>query len=159
MRRKLRIGWFSFTCCEDSTILFVELLNDKFFEWKDKIDFAYFRTIKRNNEISNLDVAFVEGAVSNCEEEKKLKEIRKNAKRLVAIGSCAVLGSPSNQRNFFDDERLKEIAFIIERFKLKEKVSSVSEVVYVDDTVSGCPMNEETFVTVLEKYMKEFGVV
>jgi hypothetical protein len=26
--KRLVVGWFSFTCCEDSTILFTELLND-----------------------------------------------------------------------------------------------------------------------------------
>ena len=31
---KLVVGWFSFTCCEDSTILFTELLNDHLDEWK-----------------------------------------------------------------------------------------------------------------------------
>jgi hypothetical protein len=25
---RLVVGWFSFTCCEDSTILLTELLND-----------------------------------------------------------------------------------------------------------------------------------
>ena len=33
-QKKLKIGWFSFTCCEDSTIMFTEMLNDNFFEWK-----------------------------------------------------------------------------------------------------------------------------
>jgi len=32
--KKLKIGWFSFTCCEDSTIMFTEMLNDHFFAWK-----------------------------------------------------------------------------------------------------------------------------
>ena len=32
--KRLVVGWFSFTCCEDSTILFTELLNDHFDEWR-----------------------------------------------------------------------------------------------------------------------------
>ena len=38
--KKLRVGWFSFSCCEDSTIIFTELLNDHWQEWKDKIEFV-----------------------------------------------------------------------------------------------------------------------
>ena len=27
MGKKLAIGWFTFTCCEDSSIVFIELMN------------------------------------------------------------------------------------------------------------------------------------
>jgi hypothetical protein len=37
--KRLVVGWFSFTCCEDSTILFTELLNDHFDDWKKVIEF------------------------------------------------------------------------------------------------------------------------
>lgn len=36
--RKLAFGWFSFTCCEDSTILLTELLNDHLDEWTRVVD-------------------------------------------------------------------------------------------------------------------------
>jgi hypothetical protein len=41
--KKLVIGWFSFTCCEDSSIVLTEILNTKFFEWKKNIEFRYMR--------------------------------------------------------------------------------------------------------------------
>ncbi len=157
--KKLKIGWFSFTCCEDSTIVFIELMNDHYREWSNLIEFKYFRTLKNNNDMTDLDVAFVEGAIANYKEEEMLKEIRKNCKKLVAIGSCACTGSPSNQRNFFDDETRKEIQIILDRFGHREKVSPLSEIVQVDDFVPGCPMNEQMFLEKLNQYLKEFGVV
>jgi coenzyme F420-reducing hydrogenase gamma subunit len=51
-----------------------------------------------------LDVAFVEGAITNDADAKKLMQIRKNAKRLVAIGACAANGMPAAQRNTFPPE-------------------------------------------------------
>jgi coenzyme F420-reducing hydrogenase gamma subunit len=159
MDKKLKVGWFSFTCCEDSTVLFVELMNDKFFEWKNLLEFKHFRTIKKNNTLEDIDVAFVEGAISSYEDEEKLKEIRKNSKKLVAVGSCAVTGMPSAQRNFFDEERKSEIAPIMEKFKHRDKVVPVKEIVQVDDEVPGCGMLEDRFLEVLNKYLKEFGVV
>jgi hypothetical protein len=39
-RDRLVVGWFSFTCCEDSTILFTELLNDHLEEWKKVVEFS-----------------------------------------------------------------------------------------------------------------------
>ncbi len=158
MNKKLRIGWFSFTCCEDSTIIFTELLNKHYKEWLKKIDFVHARILRKDTGdiINQMDLAFVEGAISSKSQEKKLKKIRKNAKRLVAIGSCAVLGSPSNQRNFFNQKQLKEIKPILDKFKYKEKVQKLSEIVRVDDNVPGCPMNEKTFLNIMKEHLKFF---
>ncbi len=109
--------------------------------------------------MQDLDVAFVEGAISNYKEENSLKEIRKNCKKLIAIGSCACTGSPANQRNFFDSKTKEEIKFILERFDLRDQVSKLSEIVKVDDYVNGCPMDETTFLNKLDQSLKEFGIV
>ncbi len=156
---KLKIGWFSFSCCEDSTIIFTELLNDHFEEWSKLIDFQHVRVLKGKNKLEGLDVAFVEGAIANAEDAKKLKDIRKNCKKLVAIGSCAINGMPSAQRNQFDPKRKKEIEFLIKKFHLAKKVRNLEQVIKVDEKVPGCPMNESVFLSVVEKCLKEFKVI
>jgi coenzyme F420-reducing hydrogenase gamma subunit len=75
-KKKLRIGWFTFTCCEDSSIILVELMNKYYFEWKEKIDFRYCKMLKSKNSFDEFDVAFVEGAISNDYEKEKLLKIR-----------------------------------------------------------------------------------
>ena len=75
-------------------MVFIELLNERYSRWKDLIDFRYFRTLKSKNDMTDLDIAFVEGAISNTHEENLLKKVRNNCKRLVAIGSCAFLAAP-----------------------------------------------------------------
>ncbi len=156
---KLKIGWFSFSCCEDSTIVFTEMLNDHFKEWSKLIEFQHMRVLKSKNKLEGLDVAFVEGAIASASDAKKLRNIRKNCKRLVAIGSCAVNGMPSAQRNLFSKEMKKEIDFLIKKFKMARKVKHLSEIVKVDDQVPGCPMSEEGFLKVLDKYLKEFKII
>ena len=156
--RKLRIGWFSFACCEDSTIMMTELMNERWQEWKKKIDFAYARVLQSHNELRNIDVAFVEGAIATDEDAKKVKEIRANSKYIVAIGACAVDGMPAAQRNMFDIRTKKEIHVILARFKHREKVVPIKEIIKVDDFVPGCPMQEDLFLEKLSKYMKMFGV-
>jgi len=158
MNKKLRIGWFSFSCCEDSTIVFTEMLNDYFFEWKNFIDFQFVRILKSRNKLEGLDVAFVEGAIASKKHERKLKEIRKNCKKLVAIGSCAINAMPSAQRNLFDPERKKEIEFLVEKFHMAKEVHKLSDLVKVDDQVPGCPMDEKKFLNVLDKCLKEFNI-
>jgi NAD-reducing hydrogenase small subunit len=159
MKKKLNVGIFSFTGDEGCVIYFLEMLNERYKEWFELIDFKHARILKRKSIVKDIDVAFVEGAISSKKEEEKLKEVRNNSKRVVAIGSCAISGNPSNQRNFFNMETKQEIDFLLKRFNMNEKVLPISEFVKVDDVVPGCPMIEENFVEVLTKYLKEFNVV
>jgi thioredoxin reductase (NADPH) len=157
-KKKIRIGWFSFSCCEDSTIVFTEILNDYWDKWKGIIEVAHARVLKSKNDMSNLDIAFVEGAISNPKQEEEVKKIRENSKKVIAIGSCAVTGMPSGQRNEFDEERKREIAPIVEMFKYNPNVKKLSDVIKVDDSVPGCPMSEAGFIAAVDKYAKEFGL-
>lgn len=158
MSKKLSIGWFSFSCCEDSTIIFTEILNDYYKEWKDKIEFKSIGVLQKKSEIKDLDVAFVEGAITSKKQEDKLLEIRRESKKLVAIGACACVGMPSSQRNLFDEKTNQEIKNLLIRFQYADKVRKLSEVVLVDDQVPGCPMDENAFLQIVNKYLKEFGV-
>ncbi|MFA5776560.1 MAG: hypothetical protein WC988_03350 [Patescibacteria group bacterium] len=158
--KKLVVGWFSFTCCEDSTILLTELLNTYFDDWVKLVEFRYLKALKTKNSLDGLDVAFIEGAVSSESQANEVKKIRQNAKYVVAIGSCACTGMPSATRNSFTPEHItKKIKDYMCRFDYSEKVKKLEEIIKVDDKVEGCPMNSETFLAVLYKYLKIFGVV
>lgn len=156
--KKLRLGWFTFTCCEDSTIIFTELLNSQWQEWRDKLEFIHAKVLQTKNSWEKMDVAFVEGAISSNEQEEKLKKVRSLTKKLVAIGACACIGMPSSQRNALDETTKAEIAPYLLQFHMNDRVKAVEEVVKVDDKVHGCPMNEMAFLSVLGKYLKEFRV-
>ncbi len=158
--KKLIIGWFSFTCCEDSTILFTELLNDNLEEWKKLIEFRHVKVLKTNNSLENLDVAFVEGAISSEKQALEAKKIREHAKIVVAIGSCACTGMPSASRNEFVSEEINDrIKWYLSHFDYSEKVIKLEDVIAVDDKVNGCPMNAQLFIETVNKYLKHFGVV
>jgi coenzyme F420-reducing hydrogenase gamma subunit len=156
--KKLKIGWFSFTCCEDSTMVWIELMNQHLLDWKKMLEIRHARVLKKNNKLKDIDVAFVEGAITTESDAKKLMEIRKNSKKLVAIGSCAINGMPAAQRNMFNDELKEEIGLLIKRFKQTDRVRAIKDVVQIDDEVQGCPMEEDVFLKVLDKYLNEFGV-
>ena len=157
--KKLRIGWFTFTCCEDSTVIFTEIMNDHFEVWRKVLDVRHARVLQTKNILDELDVAFVEGAINSEEQETKLKEIRAKSKKLVAIGACACTGMPSAQRNAFPPELKDKIQFLLDRFNQGEKVKKLDEIVTVDERVQGCPMIEAAFLAVIDKMLKEFGIV
>lgn len=152
---KIKIGWFSFTGCEGCAIIFIELLNNHYKKWLSEIEFVHGRILKKETEeIKEMDIAFIEGAISSNSQEEKIKEIREKTKILIAVGTCATLGSPSNQRNFFDQNQLSEIKPILEKFNYKEKVVKINDVVKIDEVVPGCPMDEKFFLQIINKYLK-----
>lgn len=155
--KKLRVGWFTFTCCEDSTIIFTELLNTHWKDWKNNIQFVHAKVLQRVNHMEPMDVVFVEGAISTLAQEEKLKKIRALATKLVAIGACACTGMPSAQRNNFDSPTKAEIAALVARFHMSDRVKTIRDVVPVDAMVQGCPMDEKLFLKELNKYLVEFG--
>lgn len=155
MENKIKIGWFSFSCCEDNTVVMTEVLNDHWQEWKKIFDFRHFRVLKSKNIFDELDIAFVEGAVASPEQEKQIQEIRNISKKLVAIGSCAVVGLPAGQRNTFTPEQNEHINFLVARFGAFPQVKKVSEVVKVDVEISGCPMSPEVFLQKVNELVAE----
>lgn len=149
-----KVGFFSFTCCEGCTVVFLEILNKKFDEYMKKMKIINFRALKTNEKIKNLDLAFVEGAISTQSEIKKLKGVRENTKKLVALGSGACNGYPSNQRNKFDKKKQKEIQTLIKKLHQNKTIEPINKFVKVDDEINGCPVEEEDLIKKIEVYLK-----
>lgn len=158
-RRKLVVGWFSFTCCEDSTILLTELLNDHLDEWKKVVEFRHIKALRTQNSLEGLDVAFIEGAISSDSQAREVQQIRENAEYVVAIGACACTGQPSTSRNQFASEQINErIRWYLSHFDYGTEVRRLNEVIRVDDMVRGCPMKIPSFMQTLEKYLELFDI-
>lgn len=153
--KKIKIGWFSFSCCEDNTIVMTEVMNDHWQEWKKMFDFRHARVLKSKNIMDEFDIAFIEGAIASPEHEKKLKDIRGRSKKLVAVGACAIVGLPAGQRNSFTPEQKASIDFLTARFGALEKVLRVADVVAVDEEIPGCPMDPKVFLDKVNKLVAE----
>jgi coenzyme F420-reducing hydrogenase gamma subunit len=153
--KKIRVGWFSFSCCEDSTIVMTEVMNEHWQEWKQIIDFRHARVMKSKNLLDDLDIAFVEGAIASEDQARKLKKIRQVSKKLVAVGACAIQALPAGQRNSFSPDQKMQIEFLLARFSALPKVLRVSDVVKVDAELPGCPMDPNDFLTKLKNLIAE----
>jgi len=151
MNKKLRVGIFSFTGDEGCVITLTEILNDYLLKWQELVDIVYCRQLRNINDDTNLDIALVEGAIATEKELNRIKDIRANSKKVIAIGNCAIIGSPSNQRNNFPTNFQKEIQPMLDKWKHLPKVLSAKEVIAVDGEVHGCPMDEKLFVETFEK--------
>ena len=135
--------------------MFTELLNDHWQDWKKIFDFRHVKVLKKNNIFDEFDVAFVEGAIASPEHEARLKDIRERSKKVVAVGACAVTGLPASQRNTFTQEQKEAIQFLVDRFGALPEVKKVADVVAVDASVPGCPMNTDMFLKAVNSLVVE----
>ena len=137
-------------------MVMTEVMNDHWQEWKKIFDFRHVRVLKSKNIYDIFDIAFIEGALAGPEQEASVKDIRSRSKKLVAVGSCAVTGLPSGQRNNFTPEQREAIDFLVTRFGALPSVKKVSDVVTVDAEIPGCPMSPEVFLEKVNGLVEEF---
>lgn len=154
-KKKIAVGWFSFSCCEDNTIVMTEVMNDHWQEWREIFDFRHARVMKTNNIMDSFDIAFIEGAIASSKHEEKLKDIRSRSKKLVAVGSCAIVGLPAGQRNTFTPAQKESIDFLVTRFGALPSVKKVADVVTVDAEIPGCPMDPKIFLDKVNQLVSE----
>jgi len=90
------------------------------------------------------DIAFVEGSVTRSDEAERLKAIRKNAKVLVAFGSCACFGGVNQLKNRFRDSAwVKKQVYGEHTIDTNETAQPLDAVVPVDLRIYGCPVKKE----------------
>ncbi|MBF0585747.1 NADH:ubiquinone oxidoreductase [Prosthecochloris sp. N3] len=137
---KLKIGSFDFTCCEGCQL---QLANkeETLPEFLDLLDIRNFREIS-SERFDDYDIALVEGSISRSDEVERLQAIRKQAKILIAYGSCACFGGVNSLKNHFPpDECVHEVYgdSPVETLPVRR----ISDVVKVDFSIPGCPVSKD----------------
>jgi len=136
-----RVAFFELTSCGGCQL---KVLNHEgtlldFLSLVEVTDFREAMT-ERSHE---YDIAFVEGCVSRSDEVARLRQIRRNARTLVALGSCACFGGVPRMKNRFPDPGLLAREIYGEYPMATETVRALDEIVPVDLKVHGCPFPKE----------------
>ncbi|OLS27428.1 MAG: Sulfhydrogenase 1 subunit delta [Candidatus Heimdallarchaeota archaeon LC_3] len=114
------------------------------------IEITYWRLVQEEpKDETNLDIAIVEGSVSNNDENKELKKIRENAKIVIAIGACAHLGGVQGLRNIMNDNLVQKASYDDLSGIRAIPVKAIEDIIPVDYTIRGCPINKDEFGQIL----------
>ncbi len=142
---KPRIAIFSLTGCEGCSLAILEL-EDQLLALLDAVDIVNFRE-GMTERAWDIDIGFVDGAVSTPDDEREVKHLRECCSVLVAIGSCACLGGINTLKNHQDEADYRKYVYG-ERAAWFPTISArpVSAVVKVDYELPGCPMVKEEFL-------------
>lgn len=146
---KPRIAFFDFACCEGCQLTVLEL-GEALFDMFDGVEVVAWREVLSGGS-DTYDIAFCEGSIATRADLERIEKIRKRAKILVALGSCASIGCHNTLGNQWPTRvALEEIyGETLERFGVIQ-AQPVSAVVPVDYRVHGCPLSLPEFVEVFK---------
>jgi coenzyme F420-reducing hydrogenase gamma subunit len=148
---KPRIAIFDFACCEGCQLQIVNM-EDELLSLLEHVQPVEWREAM-SDQSDDYDIAIVEGSITREEDADRLREIRKRAKTLIALGACATLGGVNKLKNLFDVDEVKTEVYG-ESAKLpildSARVQALHEVVDVDYRIEGCPIDSRELAYVIK---------
>lgn len=144
MNGKPRVAFFEFTSCEGCQLTVVDTLQNHP-ELLDVIDIVQFREAM-SEKSDDYHIAFIEGSCTRPSDEAKLKQIRAQAKMVVALGACAHLGGVNAIRNTQNLSNVRQYVYgdKAEWFETYP-ARPISAVIAVDAVIPGCPIDRDEF--------------
>jgi NAD-reducing hydrogenase small subunit len=132
-------------------------MDERLIELTDKMELVYSPIVDTKEFPRDVDVALVEGAVSNVEQDELAHTIRRNSRIVVSFGDCAVSGNVTALRNRVTNEELLhrsyvELADVTPQIpreyetiaEMMKEARPLHEVIKVDAFVHGCPPTADT---------------
>lgn len=171
--QKVKTAFYWATSCGGCEEAVLDI-NEKILDVLEKIDILFWPVAVDTKyadvealEDKSLDVAFINGGISNSEQEEVVKLLHKKAKAIIAFGSCAHMGGIPGLRNLYSmDEGLEHVYFNTpstnnphktlpqEKYKMDggevelpalfPNVKTLEEVIPVNLYIPGCPPSPET---------------
>jgi coenzyme F420-reducing hydrogenase gamma subunit len=146
---KPTVAVYKFSSC-DGCQLSILNLEDELLDLVGAIEIAYFLEARRRTLPGPYDIALVEGSVTTPHEAERIQEIRKQAKLVIALGTCATAGGIQALRNFTNVTDLANTVYAHpEYLHTLEKASPIADHVKVDMELWGCPVNKYQVVEVI----------
>jgi coenzyme F420-reducing hydrogenase gamma subunit len=152
--KKPKVGIFDFACCEGCQLQIANMGED-LLSVLGSINVMEWREVMSEKWGKNLDIAIIEGSITDLNAVERIQQIRKKSKILIAYGSCATIGGVNCMKNNFSlDDIRKYVYGENSQFFPTELTKAVHQVVKVDYFVNGCPVYIPEFVAVLKAVLQ-----
>jgi coenzyme F420-reducing hydrogenase gamma subunit len=150
--KKVRVAFFDFTGCEGCQLAKVSMENEILGILRH-VDIVNFR--EAMTEASwDFDVAFIEGSISSTACVERIHKIRRQAKALVAFGSCSSIAGINAIRTGQDFDDVRREVYGEHRYNFASLPAlPVDQVVKVDAYIYGCPPNPADVARFLTQFL------
>jgi coenzyme F420-reducing hydrogenase gamma subunit len=146
---KPKVAFFDFACCEGCQLTVVDSLQTNL-DLLDAVEIVQWREAI-SDQGEDYQIAFVEGSITREEDEARLKQIRKQADLVVALGACAHIGGVNCLKALHPLEDVRKWVYGDKAdWYDTYPARPISAVVEVDAVIPGCPIDKEEFVQVVK---------
>lgn len=159
---KIRVATIWLDGCSGCHMSFLDM-DEKLIEIAQYVDIVFSPYVDQKEFPQDVDLTIVEGALSTDHDLKIIKTIRKNSKKILALGDCAITGNISAIKNLCGTEATLEKGYFeladINKDnkypdkivpKLLDKVIPLNEAVDIDYFLPGCPTPANAIYEVLK---------
>jgi len=151
--KKPTVAVYKFSSCDGCQLSLLNM-EDELLNLADAVDIAFFLEATRAQRPGPYDIALVEGSITTPHEIERIKEVRAQAKIVIALGTCATAGGIQALRNFADAEAYADVVYgHPEYLHYLKTATPIAEHIMVDMELWGCPVNKaqviEIFVALL----------
>jgi coenzyme F420-reducing hydrogenase gamma subunit len=154
MMEKPNIAFFDFACCEGCQLQTANM-GEGLLDVLGSIDIVEFREVMSEKWDKDLDVAIIEGSITDPHAVERIKKIRNKSAVVIAYGSCAAIGGVNGMKNSFALDDIRKYVYGGDyQFFPTEMTKAVHQVVKVDYSVHGCPVYIPEFMTVLKAVLR-----
>jgi sulfhydrogenase subunit delta len=148
-KRKPTVAVYKFSSCDGCQLSLLNL-EDELLDLTTHIEIAFFLEARREVRPGPYDIGLVEGSISTDEEIQRIKEIRRDCRTVVALGTCATAGGVQALRNFGNLEQLTQAVYEHpEYIHALTTSSALRDHIKVDLELWGCPVNKYQVVEVI----------
>ncbi|MDD3182223.1 MAG: oxidoreductase [Alphaproteobacteria bacterium] len=148
-RHKPKIAVWKFASC-DGCQLSLLACEDELLDVVGQIEIAYFLEATTAVIKGPYDISLVEGSITTEHDIHRLRKIRQQSKKLIAIGACATSGGIQALRNFADvDDYTRAVYARPDYISTLRTSTPIQEHVPVDFELRGCPINKNELLELI----------
>lgn len=164
--KKARVATIWLDGCSGCHMSFLDM-DERLVELSEYMDVVYSPYVDQKEFPNDVDLTIVEGALSTDHDIEMIKKIRKNSKKILALGDCAVTGNISAMKNLFGTEAVMKKGYfdLVDHNesgkypdqiipKLLDKVIPLNEAVDIDYFVPGCPTPADAIYEVIKAVLE-----
>ena len=153
IKQKPKLAVWKFASCDGCQLSLLDC-EDELLALTDEIEIANFLEASRSSVKGPYDLSLVEGSITTPQDEVRIHRVRRASKFLVTIGACATSGGIQALRNFKDVHEFISIVYASPNYiETLNKSTPISDHVFVDFELRGCPINKHQLVEVISAFL------
>jgi coenzyme F420-reducing hydrogenase gamma subunit len=150
-----KLAVWKFASCDGCQLSLLDF-EQELMTLPDQIEVAYFLEATKGMIEGPYDLSLVEGSITTPADRERIKEVRRQSKRLVTIGACATSGGIQALRNFADVDEFISLVYAEPGYiSTLEDSTAISANVSVDFELQGCPVDRLQLFEVINAFVNQ----